>query len=78
MKALIHCQNQPWHGLARDHEPESFGIKEPIAKSYLGQLVHPFRTRATVADEMDDSQAAPSPDAEAHRPTGAASAANPA
>ena len=25
------------------HEPEAFGIKEPIARSYLGQLLHPFR-----------------------------------
>ena len=28
-----------------DHEPEAFGIHEPIAKSYLGQLLHPFRPR---------------------------------
>ena len=28
-----------------DHEPEAFGIHEPIAKSYLGQLLHPFRLR---------------------------------
>jgi sterol desaturase/sphingolipid hydroxylase (fatty acid hydroxylase superfamily) len=26
-----------------DHEPEAFGIKEPIARSYLGQFLHPFR-----------------------------------
>jgi sterol desaturase/sphingolipid hydroxylase (fatty acid hydroxylase superfamily) len=25
-----------------DHEPPVFGIREPIAKSYLGQLLHPF------------------------------------
>jgi sterol desaturase/sphingolipid hydroxylase (fatty acid hydroxylase superfamily) len=25
-----------------DHEPESFGIHEPISRNYLGQLVHPF------------------------------------
>jgi len=25
-----------------DHEPESFGIDEPIARSYLGQMLHPF------------------------------------
>jgi sterol desaturase/sphingolipid hydroxylase (fatty acid hydroxylase superfamily) len=24
------------------HEPESFGIGEPISKNYLGQMVHPF------------------------------------
>jgi sterol desaturase/sphingolipid hydroxylase (fatty acid hydroxylase superfamily) len=28
-----------------DHEPEHFGIEEPIAKSYLGQMAHPFATR---------------------------------
>ena len=32
-----------YHGL--DHEPESFGIQEPISKHYLGQLWHPFRPR---------------------------------
>jgi len=26
-----------------DREPEAFGIKEPIARSYLGQFLHPFR-----------------------------------
>ncbi len=26
-----------------DHEPEAFGIHEPISKNYLGQLWHPFR-----------------------------------
>ena len=29
-----------------DHEPETFGIHEPIAKSYWGQLLHPFRRAA--------------------------------
>ncbi|RBP35898.1 sterol desaturase/sphingolipid hydroxylase (fatty acid hydroxylase superfamily) [Roseimicrobium gellanilyticum] len=28
-----------------DHEPESFGIHEPIPRSYLGQMLHPFRRR---------------------------------
>ena len=28
-----------------DHEPESFGIREPIPRSYLGQMMHPFRRR---------------------------------
>ena len=28
-----------------DHEPEAFGIHEPIARSYWGQLWHPFRRR---------------------------------
>jgi sterol desaturase/sphingolipid hydroxylase (fatty acid hydroxylase superfamily) len=26
-----------------DHEPEAFGISEPISRSYLGQMLHPFR-----------------------------------
>lgn len=26
-----------------DHEPEAFGISEPIQRSYLGQLIHPFK-----------------------------------
>lgn len=28
-----------------DHEPESFGIRESIARSYGGQMLHPFRKR---------------------------------
>jgi sterol desaturase/sphingolipid hydroxylase (fatty acid hydroxylase superfamily) len=28
-----------------DHEPEHFGIREPIPRSYLGQMVHPFLPR---------------------------------
>ncbi|MCB1592108.1 MAG: sterol desaturase family protein [Alphaproteobacteria bacterium] len=28
-----------------DHDPEEFGIREPISKSYIGQLTHPFRRR---------------------------------
>lgn len=27
------------------HEPESFGIKEPIRQNYFAQLIHPFRPR---------------------------------
>src|SRR5688572_30671197 len=26
-------------------EPQSVGVNEPISKSYLGQLLHPFRRR---------------------------------
>ena len=26
-----------------DREPDAFGIHEPIAKNYLGQMIHPFR-----------------------------------
>lgn len=25
------------------HEPDAFGIHEPISRSYLGQLIHPFK-----------------------------------
>lgn len=28
-----------------DHEPESFGIKEPTPQTYLGLLLHPFKRR---------------------------------
>ena len=33
-----------------DHEPESFGIKEPISRSYLGQLLHPFKIKKKGAE----------------------------
>ena len=32
-------------------EPEAFGIKEPIPRSYLGQLWHPFKRRQTSSTE---------------------------
>ncbi len=32
-----------------DHEPAAFGIHEPIARSYLGQMLHPFRRQAAPA-----------------------------
>jgi sterol desaturase/sphingolipid hydroxylase (fatty acid hydroxylase superfamily) len=28
-----------------DHEPESFGLRQPIPSSYLGQMLHPFLRR---------------------------------
>src|SRR5436305_11664946 len=28
-----------------DHEPESFGLRQPISNSYLGQMLHPFLRR---------------------------------
>ncbi len=28
-----------------DHEPERFGVQEPMPRSYLGQLLHPFRRK---------------------------------
>ena len=27
-----------------DHEPESFGLREPIPQNYIAQLLHPFRS----------------------------------
>lgn len=32
-----------------DHEPAAFGVHEPIPRSYLGQLLHPFRPRPAVS-----------------------------
>lgn len=34
-----------------DHEPESFGIHEPISRSYLGQMLHPFRKKKSNSAE---------------------------
>jgi sterol desaturase/sphingolipid hydroxylase (fatty acid hydroxylase superfamily) len=38
-----------------DHEPESFGISEPIAKGYFAQMLHPFRRRKpeSAADSLE-------------------------
>jgi sterol desaturase/sphingolipid hydroxylase (fatty acid hydroxylase superfamily) len=33
-----------------DHEPESIGVSENMPRTYLGQMLHPFRKRA-VSDE---------------------------
>lgn len=63
-----------------DHEPESFGIREPIPRSYLGQMIHPFLPRrkasssslpASAATDAA-SEMAPTP------PSGAATVAVPA
>jgi sterol desaturase/sphingolipid hydroxylase (fatty acid hydroxylase superfamily) len=35
-----------------DHEPGSFGINEPIARDYLGQMIHPFLPRKVKAAEQ--------------------------
>jgi sterol desaturase/sphingolipid hydroxylase (fatty acid hydroxylase superfamily) len=29
-----------------DHEPAGFGLSEPISRSYLGQMLHPFKVRS--------------------------------
>src|SRR5215211_7158945 len=34
------------------HEPESFGVHEPVARGYVGQMIHPFRARKTGAYEQ--------------------------
>jgi sterol desaturase/sphingolipid hydroxylase (fatty acid hydroxylase superfamily) len=28
-----------------DHEPQAFGVPEPVARNYLGHMLHPFRRR---------------------------------
>ncbi|MEC5128509.1 sterol desaturase family protein [Verrucomicrobiales bacterium BCK34] len=33
-----------------DHEPEAFGINEPISKNYFGQMLHPFLPKAKRGD----------------------------
>jgi sterol desaturase/sphingolipid hydroxylase (fatty acid hydroxylase superfamily) len=42
-----------------DHEPAAFGVSEPMPKSYLGQMLHPFRPRraASVAPSATDNTA---------------------
>ncbi len=32
-----------------DHEPEAVGVHEPMPRSYLGQMLHPFRFHKTAA-----------------------------
>lgn len=44
------------------HEPEAFGIKEPISQNYLGQMLHPFRRKrdeAAGAQPATEGQAEP-------------------
>jgi hypothetical protein len=38
-----------------DHEPESLGVNEPVPKSYLGQLLHPFRPRGKASPSVEAS-----------------------
>jgi len=45
-----------------DHEPEAFGVHETIPKTYLGQLLHPFR-RAREQGAAPSIHAARSPGA---------------
>lgn len=35
-----------------DHEPASFGIDEPIARGYLGQMLHPFLPKRRAAERV--------------------------
>jgi sterol desaturase/sphingolipid hydroxylase (fatty acid hydroxylase superfamily) len=39
-----------------DHEPERLGIDEPIAKGYLGQMLHPFRIRRGPKSEHEAAE----------------------
>jgi sterol desaturase/sphingolipid hydroxylase (fatty acid hydroxylase superfamily) len=31
-----------------DHEPETYGLREPLARGYLGQMLHPFLPRRRI------------------------------
>lgn len=42
-----------------DHEPESFGLREPIAKSYVGQMIHPFLPAKKSAEASPEPEPAP-------------------
>jgi sterol desaturase/sphingolipid hydroxylase (fatty acid hydroxylase superfamily) len=44
-----------------DHEPEKLGVEEPMPRSYLGQMIHPFwrrKTRLPEASTVTESPAA--------------------
>jgi sterol desaturase/sphingolipid hydroxylase (fatty acid hydroxylase superfamily) len=44
-------------------EPESFGVNEPMARSYLGQMIHPFRRpRSKPGRELAHEPDAPKPE----------------
>lgn len=36
-----------------DHEPESLGVEEPMSRSYLGQLLHPFKRKKSGISSPD-------------------------
>jgi len=40
-----------------DHEPASFGIDEPVSRKYLGQLLHPLRSRGARSPEENEKSA---------------------
>ncbi|WP_269542491.1 sterol desaturase family protein [Cerasicoccus fimbriatus] len=42
-----------------DHEPESFGIREPMPGNYLGQMLHPLKPRRRKARAMAQQKTAP-------------------
>ena len=45
------------------HEPESFGVNEPMPRSYLGQMIHPFRRQRSQPDrELVLEPDAPTPE----------------
>jgi sterol desaturase/sphingolipid hydroxylase (fatty acid hydroxylase superfamily) len=39
-----------------DHEPEAFGIHEPISRTYLGQMLHPFRRKKRAPRRRDRTE----------------------
>jgi sterol desaturase/sphingolipid hydroxylase (fatty acid hydroxylase superfamily) len=44
-----------------DHEPEAFGVREPMPTSYVGQLLHPFRPARKPRRTASAPTPAPSP-----------------
>lgn len=55
-----------------DHEPASFGVREWMPKTYLGQLLHPFIRRSTGEAEAEQSANAMNARSIEHRAKGQA------
>ena len=51
-----------------DHEPEAFGVAEPMPRGYLGQMLHPLVPQRDTRDEaaLVESEPSPVPQAFAH------------
>jgi hypothetical protein len=46
-----------------DHEPPALGIEDPIPRSYLGQMLWPFRRRKATPTDMQPNTKVQSRDA---------------
>jgi sterol desaturase/sphingolipid hydroxylase (fatty acid hydroxylase superfamily) len=51
-----------------DHEPEAFGLRDPIPQNYLAQLLHPFRSMAVSAMQLGHGRDAHATDSSTARP----------